>query len=426
MLTTAMYDEYIDPNIVGVNSIPRHWTVLPLCAVAKQKSVINCVGLELLSVYLDRGVIKFSDVNEKRTNATSEDLSKYQEVLPGDFVLNNQQAWRGSVGVSKYSGIVSPAYIVLVLSDVVNTKFANYFFRYEAMVSQYLICSRGVGTIQRNLYWPQLKRVPVFIPPFDEQDRIANFLDKKTAEIDAAIAKKQRLIELLKEQKAILINQAVTKGLNPDAPMRDSGVEWIGEVPEHWEVKRLKHLFFETSTRTKTGREELLSLRMYKGLIPHNDVSDKPITDAELVDYKLITPGQMVMNRMRASIGLFGFATSYGLVSPDYAVFNKHNEVDFEYFLALFKTDEMGSVFRLNSRGLGTGSSGFMRLYTDSFGKILVPFPSISEQMKIGQYLKEIHGSYLAAENKVNKEIQLLGEMKAITISEAVTGKIKL
>lgn len=188
-----------------------------------------------------------------------------------------------------------------------------------------------------------------------EQTRIAAFLDEKTAEIDDAIGKKQRLIELLQEQKAILINRAVTRGIDPGAPLRESGVEWIGEIPAHWDVKRLKYMFAEVNSRTTTGEETLLSLRMYEGLVPHDEVSDKPIPDADLVDYKHVHPGQLVMNRMRAAIGLFAVANRGGLVSPDYAIFDIIDDVDPNYYLHLFKTSVMGSIFRLESKGLGTG-----------------------------------------------------------------------
>src|SRR5690606_23478007 len=201
--------------------IPEHWEVLPLFALTKLKSITNQTDLELLSVYLDKGVIRFSEVTAKRTNVTSLDLSKYQLVNSGDFVLNNQQAWRGSVGVSNYIGIVSPAYIVLSLSEKINPDFANYLFRDNSMVSQYLINSKGVGTIQRNLYWPSLRRSSISLPPLPEQTAIAQFLDDKTTKIDEAIAIKQQQIALLKERKQILIHKAVTRGLNDKVALKD-------------------------------------------------------------------------------------------------------------------------------------------------------------------------------------------------------------
>lgn len=377
-------------------------------------------------MYLDRGVVRFSDVDEKRTNATSEDRSKYQEVLPGDFVLNNQQAWRGSVGVSEYEGIVSPAYIVLELTKDFDSRFANYFFRNGAMVSQYLICSKGVGTIQRNLYWPQLKRAHVVIPPLDEQNRIANFLDRKTAEIDAAIAKKERLIELLDEQKSILINSLVTRGVNPHAATKDSELTWVSDTPAHWQIRYLKHLFRETDCRTTTGEEPLFSLRMSGQLLRHNDVSDKPITADQLIGYKIVCPGQLVMNRMRASMGLFAVAHEHGLVSPDYAVFDCLGDFSPEYFLALFRNSAIRGVFLTESKGLGTGSSGFLRLYSDRFGGIKVPCPPRREQEAIVQAINDHVMKFADVERSVKSEIEKLIVMRSIFIADAVTGKIRV
>jgi type I restriction enzyme S subunit len=406
--------------------VPQNWIQLPLCAIAKIKSIANQKDEDLLSVYLELGVVKFDDIDEKRTNATSADLSSYQLVEIGDFVLNNQQAWRGSVGVSKFRGVVSPAYLVFELDKRLDSRFANYLFRDCSMVSQYLISSKGVGTIQRNLYWAHLKRAVVYLPPISEQAAIADFLDGRTMQTDQAIQIKERQIELLKERKQILIQQAVTRGLDPHAPMRDSGVEWIGEIPAHWETVRLKYLFKEINERTKTGEETLLSLRMELGLVPHDDVSDKAISNESLVDYKLVRPGQMVMNRMRAAIGIFGVSSRFGLVSPDYAVFDIKERANSSFFLRLFKLPLLGTQFRLGSKGLGTGSSGFMRLYTENFGDIKVAVPPLGEQLEILQFINSTSERLDNACTVFEQQITKLKEYKATLINSAVTGKIKV
>ncbi|MGQ2957640.1 MAG: restriction endonuclease subunit S [Sphingopyxis sp.] len=199
-----------DSGVDWIGEIPAHWAVFPLFSKTRIKSVSNCADRDLLSVYLDLGVVKFSDVEEKRTNATSLDLSAYQAVDPGDFVLNNQQAWRGSVGVSMHKGIVSPAYIVLSLSSDFDPEFANYYFRSPALVSHYLIGSKGVGTIQRNLYWPKLRTTPISIPPIDEQIEIVEYIRTEAGKIDRAISLKNDQIAALREYKATLIDSAVT------------------------------------------------------------------------------------------------------------------------------------------------------------------------------------------------------------------------
>ena len=199
-----------DSGISWIGKIPENWEKLPFCALFEQKSQCGHCDEELLSVYLDKGVIRFSDGGEKRANATSEDLSKYQLVEVGDFVLNNQQAWRGSVGVSFFRGIVSPAYVILKMSEKLERNFANYLLRDRSMVAMYCICSKGVGSIQRNLVWNKLKRKPVFVPPLSEQKEIVAYIEKKVASIDSQIATIDNQIANLNEYRQSLISEVVT------------------------------------------------------------------------------------------------------------------------------------------------------------------------------------------------------------------------
>ena len=208
--TGKPYSAYKDSGVPWLGQVPEHWEVVSLYGFARRKKITNCAERELLSVYLGRGVVRFADMPEKRTNPTSEDLSKYQAVDPGDFVLNNQQAWRGSVGVSRHAGIVSPAYLVLSLNERINPDFADRLFQDRTIVDQYLLCSKGVGSIQRNLYWQDLKRVSVPLPPLPEQTAIVEYLDAQTAKLDAAIAVARREIELLREYRERLIADVVT------------------------------------------------------------------------------------------------------------------------------------------------------------------------------------------------------------------------
>jgi type I restriction enzyme, S subunit len=244
----------VKPSGVGwLGGVPQHWKVLPLCAIARPRKQTNQPHRELLSVYLGQGVVPFSSVDEKRTNPTSEDLSNYQVVEPGDFVLNNQQAWRGSVGVSRYPGIVSPAYLVLTLDSRLVMDFADWLLPGRAMVAQYVVSSKGVGSIQRNLYWPHLKRVAVPLPPPVEQESIARYLDDATASLATTIERAGREINLLGECRTRLIADIVTGKLD----VRDAAARLPGEVEEPGPLNDDEPAVETDEARTEEGDERL-------------------------------------------------------------------------------------------------------------------------------------------------------------------------
>lgn len=203
-----------DSGISWIGEIPEHWEDYRFATLFKEKSICNHINEELLSVYLDRGVIRFSEDNNKRTNPTSKDLSKYQLVDIGDFVLNNQQAWRGSVGVSRYRGIISPAYFIFEMSSKLNPLYANYLLRSTSCVAYYYICSKGIGSIQRNLDWSSLKQKKLAIPPLDEQQAIVAYIEEKCQKIDKLASEIQSEIDYLKEYKQRLIADCVTGQVN--------------------------------------------------------------------------------------------------------------------------------------------------------------------------------------------------------------------
>lgn len=209
--------------------------------------------------------------------------------------------------------------------------------------------------------------------------------------------------------------------LKPYPRMKDSGVAWLGEVPEHWEVRRLKTVFREVDRRSGTGEEPLLSLRMQHGLVNHHASGGKPMPPSGLVNYKRTEPGELVMNRMRAAAGLFAATPTLGVVSPDYAVLRPRHTVELDYFVHVFRTPLMTSVFRLESRGLGTGESGFLRLYTERFGMLAAPLPPLAEQAAIVRFLDHADRRirrYIRAKQKL---ITLLEEQKQAIIHRAVT-----
>lgn len=202
---------------------------------------------------------------------------------------------------------------------------------------------------------------------------------------------------------------------------RDSGLPWLGQLPTGWRVIRGKYLFREVDDRTDTGTETLLSMRQAHGLIPHEKVSTKPVTPEELKGYKRVRVGQMVLNRMQASNGMFAVAREDGLVSPDYAVFQPLQPMEPDFFVELFKTAVYRAKFRQESKGLGTGTSGFLRLYSDRFGAIHVPKPSQDEQRRIVDFVRGYDRRVRRLIRNKRRLIGLLNEQKQAIINRAVT-----
>lgn len=201
----------------------------------------------------------------------------------------------------------------------------------------------------------------------------------------------------------------------------NSNLSWIGYLPTNWNTIRTKYIFREIDDRTPVGTEILLSMRQNQGLVPHHEVSDKPVTSADLIGYKRTLTNDIVLNRMRASIGLVAKTEVSGIVSPDYAIFRPTKNINVDYFTLLFKTPIMGAKFRIESKGLGTGTAGFLRLYSDRFGAIAVPIPPRDEQDKIVSFisLKDKQISHFIGNRK--NLINILSDKKLSIINQAVT-----
>ena len=418
------YEKYNVEERLWNTEFPSHWNIVPLYGIGKTKSECNCIDMQLLSVYLDAGVIPFADKAEKRTNSTSKDLSKYQKVEIGNLVLNNQQAWRGSVGVSCYEGIVSPAYIIVELDDTLTRKFANYLFRSKVMVNQYLIRSKGVGSIQRNIYWQGLKRVLLPIPPKEEQEAIVGYLDWQLSKINKLIEVKKKEIIKVTELKKTVVNEAVTRGLNPNVPMKDSGVEWLGDIPAHWTTIKLRQILHPFSEKNHPELP-LLSVVREQGVIIRN-VEDKEsnhnfIPD-DLSGYKMVKKGQFAMNKMKAWQGSYGISNYTGIVSPAYLIF----DVDFEnleYFHYAIRSKVYVNFFAQASDGIRVGQ---WDLSINKMKEIPFIVPPVDEQKAIVEYIPIALAKYDETITKLTEEVDILHELRNKLISDVVTGQIDI
>jgi type I restriction enzyme S subunit len=420
------YSTYKETGLSSFGSVPTHWNVMPIARVAALKSIINQPERQLLSVYLQRGVVRFTDVEEKRTNATSQDLSRYQVVDPGDFVLNNQQAWRGSVGVSQFVGIVSPAYLVLSLSGGFLSEYANFLFRDQSMVSQYLICSKGVGTIQRNLYWPHLKRVEVVLPPPADQAAIVRFVNWANDRLQRAIRSKRKVIALLNEQKQAIIHRAVTRGLDSNVARKPSGVPWVGDVPQHWQVRKLGTLFRLHGSGTTPSGEHL-----YGGLtnwVMSGDLNDavvcstkRSVREEALQTYstlKLYPPGSLVVAMYGATIGKTGILGAPACTNQACCVLaypSDNAKVQFVQFVV------QTAKSHLLREAYGGGQPNINAQVVRS---LRIGLPPVDEQVQILRSIEDSTSKVVDTISRLDREIALLREYGTRLVADVVTGKL--
>lgn len=419
------HEGYKDSGVPWIGKVPSDWLWERGKWHHRHKKVLNSDGTNenVLSLTL-RGVVN-NDPNNPE-GLVPNDYRTYQVFDKGDLVfklIDLENVRTSRVGLVHENGIMSSAYIRVVPSRQSNSRFLYYFYYslYQAEVFNKL----GAG-VRSTLNQHDLLDLPVPVINLSTQNRIVRFLDEKTAEIVAAIAKKRRLIELLNEQKAILINRAVTKGLNPDAPMKDSGVDWIGEIPAHWDVLRNASLFEQTK---KSGTADLpvLSVSIHHG-VSREELSEEEnlrsaIKIADRTSYVEVLPGYIAYNMMRAWQGGIGAVHTHGMVSPAYVVARPNERIEAEYFERLYRTQLFIDQMDQFSKGI---TDFRKRLYWEEFKVLLTLVPSFDEQLEIAAFCGKIDDACKDAVNASEREISTLNEFKQTLIANAVTGKIKI
>ena len=411
--------EMKNSGIEWIGNIPSCWNVVKFKSICTPKSILNSGNRELLSVYLDRGVIRYSDSTNMQVHKPSESLDKYQNVDVGDLVMNNQQAWRGSVGVSKYKGIISPAYLIYKLSDLCYPNYMNYVFRDCTMVQQYEYCSRGVGSIQRNVSPQWLKQALVLLPPLDEQKKIAEFLDAKCSEIDALAADIQAQIETLEQYKRSTIAEAVTKGLDSKIELKDSTLEWIGKVPVHWEIKPNKYLMKKLKQiQPIYDGEDIISLTV-NGVIKRDLDNPSGKMPTSFDGYQFVYPGNLLMCLFDIDVTprCIGLIKDFGLTSPAYSQFVLNKGVDAGYYYYYYLNLDF------NKELLHLAKNQRHSLNEEQFGAIKTVVPPFEEQVAIAKYLDERCDEINKCISAKQEQIATLESYKKSIIFEYVTGK---
>ena len=426
------YPSYKNSGVEWLGDVPDEWDIYPFWHLFNRKEITNKTQEQLLSVYLDRGVILHSE-GGGMVHKPADNLEKYQLVEVNDFVMNNQQAWRGSVGVSPYKGIVSPAYLIFSFNKkICAPKFFKYFLRDKGVVDQFMIASMSVGTIQRQVKWHLLKTIQLSIPSLIEQNTIANFLDTETARIDNLISKQEKLIELLEEQRKSIISHAVTKGLNPNAPMKDSGVEWLGDVPEHWEVTFIKYITKKISSgKTPLGGAEvytdegvifLRSQNIYNDGLHLDDVSFIPHEIHASMKSSAVKKNDVLLNITGGSIGrtcLVDCEIGEANVNQHVCIIRTSKDKYAKWLSVFMKSNSAQSQIFYSQTGAGREGLNFSQI-----GNMRLLFPPFVEQQEILDFLDQEN---LRFDNLILKQQSLIEKMKeyrASIISHAVTGKI--
>ena len=409
--------EMKDSGIEWVGQIPKDWDVVPHKRVMHKVKKIceQYSGEDIISLTMN-GVIK-RNLTAGGKMPTSFD--GYQYVKPNDLLLClfDIDVTPRCVGVVKDYGVTSPAYSRFVMHDGYYNAYYDYLLRAIDDDKVFVHLSKN---LRSSLTESDFGAIKTCVPSLAEQERIAAFLDAECAEIDAVLEKTRASIEEYKKLKQAVITQAVTKGIRGDRPMKDSGIEWIGDIPAEWDVIRVKQLLKERNERSKEGKEEPLSMSQKVGLVPTKFLESIPNMASSFVGAKLAYVDDLVFNKLKAHLGVFSVSRYDGLVSPDYAVYCSTGKSNLKYLEYIFKTPQCIGEYRKKSTGI---AAGLMRLYTEGLFSIYLPYPALSEQEEIAEYLNE---KCAGIDTLIVKKQQYLTEIenyKKSLIYEYVTGK---
>ncbi|NWJ92995.1 restriction endonuclease subunit S [Acinetobacter towneri] len=425
------YDAYKDSGVEWIGEIPNHWEVKKLKYIGSSIIGLTYSPNDLCSVEEGTLVARSSNIFEGKFVLDKSDNVYVKSKVPSklflkadDILICSRNGSRDLIGKCAY------------IKDDSNYSFGAFTTVFRGHFNHYLfyilnsdIFKRLSGTFLTStinqLTISNLNSISIPLPPEREIDSIKKFLHEKLFTIDEAIAIKEQQIALLNERKQIVIQKAVTQGLDPSVPMKDSGVEWIGQIPEHWNVVRAKYLFKEVEERSVFGNEELLSVSHLTGVTPRSEKNVSMFMAEDYSGSKVCKRHDLVMNIMWAWMGALGVSDYDGIVSPSYGVYRQKIDNTFnpEYLEYLLKTTKYLEHYNRVSTGL---HSSRLRFYGHMFFNMKLGFPNLDEQNEIIASIKsQISKIELAVENLAN-QIEKLKEYKTTLINDAVTGKIKV
>ncbi|MBI5481299.1 MAG: restriction endonuclease subunit S [Deltaproteobacteria bacterium] len=406
--------------------MPGHWTVTPL----KVASLLNPETLpedtdpNFEFVYLDisnvDGLGRIIDL-APTVFATAPSRAR-RRVRSGDTVFSTVRTYLRAIAFVADSGanlVASTGFAVVRATRSSDPRFLAWYLQSDPFVQAVMAHSEGIGYPAINP--STLGRLPVLLPDLAEQRAITAFLDRETARIDALVEKKRRLIELLCEKRQAVITRAVTRGLDPNVPMTDSGIEWLGRVPAHWDVWRGKAIFTESDERSPSGDEELLTVSHITGVTSRSEKTVYMFEAETTEGYKLCRPGDLAINTMWAWMGALGIAPRLGIVSPSYNVYQPHDQRGVWYFDYLLRTPAF--IAEINRWSEGVWKSR-LRLYPEAFLEMRMPVPPPEERTAIVATLDNRLQPEQRLMDAMDRSIDVLREHRQALITAAVTGQI--
>ncbi len=414
------YPAYKNSGVPWLGDVPEHWETIRTKHLFNERVEKGYPDEPLLAATQTKGVIPKS-LYENRTVLAQKDLHLLKLVEVGDFVIS-LRSFQGGIEYAYYRGIISPAYTVMNPRNRLHSDYFRHLAKSKKFINLLQTCVTGIREGQ-NINYDLLRKTPMPVPPLPEQQQIARYLDWKTSKISKFIRGKKKLIELLKEQKQNIINQAVSKGINPHVRMKDSGVEWLGEIPEHWEVRKLRNILKPLSVRNRPDLP-LLSVTREKGVIVRNvdDLEENHnfIPD-DLSNYKVVYSGQFAMNKMKAWQGSYGVSAFDGIVSPAYYIFKIIYEIVPEFFHMAIRSKMYVPFFIKASDGVRIGQ---WDINLNRMKEIPFFIPNKKEQAEIIKYIEDEIPLIDKTISKAEREIELIQEYRTRLVSDVVTGKI--
>ncbi len=415
------YKAYKDTGIEWLGKIPEHWEV------QRVKTLFREVNLRsedenhiLLSVSQFSGVTprkKIADSDKTDTRAST--LIGYKIAFSGDMVINIMLAWNGSLGVTPVNGIVSPAYCVYRLNSG-NPWYYHYLFRTNKYKAEFKRNSRGVVDSRLRLYTDDFFRLQASIPPPDEQEVIVSYLNEFESKYNHFMNNRKRLVHVLREQKQALINQAVTKGLDPTVPMKDSGIEWLGEIPEHWEVRRLKTVVRNINEQTSQKKHDEIYLAMEH--VESWTGKTTPLTGEVKFDSKVkrFQIDDVLFGRLRPYLAKVTRPNKTGVCVGEFLVFRISNNSLSPKFLEYF----MRSKTVIDIINKSTYGAKMPRASWLFIGSTAISLPPLDEQAAICEHIEQATATLDASIATAERELELMAEYRTRLIADVVTGKL--